>query len=68
MKIASLIFALAFAASALNAQTAPAGNPMVAESRQAYNQVKNNLLPWPRKWRPLITISSPCPKSGRSER
>jgi len=43
MKIASLILALAFAASALNAQTAPAGNPMVAENRQAYNQIKTNL-------------------------
>lgn len=41
MKTASLILALAFAASALNAQT---GNPMVAESRQAYNQIKTNLI------------------------
>ena len=44
MKTASLILALAFGASALNAQTAATGNPMVAESRQAYNQVKNNLI------------------------
>jgi hypothetical protein len=44
MKTPSLILALAFAASALNAQTAPSGNPMVAESRQAYNQVKTNLI------------------------
>jgi uncharacterized damage-inducible protein DinB len=40
MKIASLMLALTFAASMLNAQ----GNPALPETRQAYNQIKNNLI------------------------
>ena len=42
MKTASLVV-VAFA-SALNAQTPPAGNPVVSESRQSYNQIKTNLI------------------------
>jgi uncharacterized damage-inducible protein DinB len=47
-RTALTIFAIAFGACALSAQApvqtpAQAGNPLVAEARQAYNSIKNNL-------------------------
>jgi len=61
MKTASLILALAFAA-ALNAQTAPSGNPMVSESRQAYNQIKTNLIAMAEKMPPEGYDFKPTPE------
>ena len=40
---ALLVLAVALFAAVLNAQPAPAGNPLVSESKQSYNGIKNNL-------------------------